>query len=93
MRVLNDKVAIRKDEAKDTSDGGIVLLEGSKERPTEAMVVAVGTGRTTSTGVNIPPSISVGDRILINKFSGAAVEVDGETLHIIKEEEIIAIID
>jgi len=92
MQVMHDRVLIKKLEPDTTSSGGIVLA-GVADRKFEATVIAVGTGKPVKDGAPIPLTVKAGDRVMFNPAATIAVTVKGESLLVIKEEEIFAILD
>lgn len=92
IRPLADRVVIKKLEAEETTKSGIVLPSSAKEKPQEAEVVAVGPG-TIVDGKEIKMEVKVGDKVLFSKYSGNEVKVDGEEYTIIKQEDILAVVE
>ena len=93
VRPLFDRVIVRREEPKDVVKGGIVLPDTAKEKPLEGIIVAVGKGKRSEAGEFIAPEVKKGDRILIGKYSGTDVTVNGEELVIIREDDILAVIE
>ena len=93
IQPLGDRIVIEVLEAKEKTKGGIVLPDTAKEKPQEGKVVAVGKGKTTDEGKLVPLEVKVGDRILYGKYSGAEVNIDEKEYLIIKEEDILAIVN
>ena len=87
---LHDRVLVKRLEAEETTKGGIIIPDTAKEKPQEAEVIAVGKGRVSEDGKVIPLEVKKGDRVLIGKFSGTEVNIDGEEHVIVREEEILA---
>jgi chaperonin GroES len=87
---LHDRVLVKRLEAEETTKGGIIIPDTAKEKPQEAKVIAVGKGRVSEDGKVIPLEVKAGDRVLIGKFSGTEVNIDGEEHVIVREEEILA---
>jgi len=87
---LHDRVLVKRLEAEDTTKGGIIIPDTAKEKPQEAKVIAVGQGRVGEDGKIIPLEVKKGDKVLIGKFSGTEVMIDGEEHVILREEEILA---
>jgi chaperonin GroES len=92
MRPLHDRVLLRRIEEEASSSGGIIIPDSAKEKPQEGQVIAVGQGRLTDTGKTLPLDVKAGDRVLFGKYSGSEVQVDGEELLIMKEEDILAVL-
>ena len=89
---LQDRVLIRRTETEETTSGGIIIPESAKEKPAEGTVVACGKGLRKDNGELIPLSVSTGDTILLGKWSGTEVTIDGEDLLIVKESDILGIV-
>jgi chaperonin GroES len=87
---LHDRVLVKRLEAEDTTKGGIIIPDTAKEKPQEAKVIAVGQGRVGEDGKIVPLEVKKGDKVLIGKFSGTEVMIDGEEHVILREEEILA---
>jgi chaperonin GroES len=87
---LHDRVLVKRLEAEDTTKGGIIIPDTAKEKPQEAEVIAVGQGRVGEDGKVIPLEVKKGDKVLIGKFSGTEVTIEGEEHVILREEEILA---
>ena len=93
LRPLHDRVLVRRLEEQDDKHGSIIIPDTAKEKPQEGKVIAVGTGRVTEDGKKLPLALKEGDRILFGKYSGSEVKIDGEELLIMKEEDILGILD
>jgi len=93
LRPLNDRVIIKRVEEEAISAGGIVLPDSAKEKPSRGEVIAVGSGAHNSNGDIQPMSVKVGDKVFFGKYSGTEVEVDGEDLLVMREDDIIAIVE
>ena len=93
VRPLHDRVVVKRIEAEEKSAGGIIIPDSAKEKPSQGEVVAVGPGGRDEAGKLIPIDIKVGDRILFGKWSGTEVKIDGQELLIMKESDIMGIID
>jgi len=87
---LHDRVLVKRLEAEETTKGGIIIPDTAKEKPQEAEVISVGKGRMDEDGKVIPLDVKKGDKVLIGKFSGTEVTIDGEEHVILREEEILA---
>lgn len=92
IRPLGDRVVIKKLEAEETTKSGIVLLSSAQEKPQEAEVVAVGPGGIVD-GKEITMEVTIGDRILYSKYAGTEVKVNGEEYIIVKQNDILAIVE
>jgi chaperonin GroES len=93
FRPLHDRVLVRRVEAEEKTAGGIIIPDTAKEKPQEGEVVAVGPGARDEDGKHIQPEVSAGDRILFGKWSGTEVKVDGEDLLIMKESDILGVVE
>ncbi|MFC4651382.1 co-chaperone GroES [Lactococcus nasutitermitis] len=93
LKPLADRVVLRIKEEKEKSIGGIVLASAAQEKPQTAEVIAVGAGRTTNHGTVIAPTVKVGDQVIFEKFGGTTVKIDGEEVLIVKESDILAIVE
>jgi chaperonin GroES len=91
VRPLHDRLLIRRIEEKETAKGGIIIPDTAKEKPMEAKVLAVGSGRILENGTKVALDVKVGDRVLIGKYSGTEVKIDGEEVLIVREEEVLAV--
>ena len=93
IKPLSNRVVLKNLEAEETTKGGIILAAAAKEKPQVAEVVAVGVGETNNEGKLIPMTVKVGDKVIISKYSGTEVKLDGEEYVIVKENDILAIVD
>ena len=93
VRPLGDRVLIKALEAKEKSKGGIVLPDSAKEKPQEGKVIAVGKGKVSEEGKATPLEVKKGDKILYGKYSGTEITVDDEEYIILREDDILAIIE
>jgi len=93
IKPLADRIVIKPLEAQDKTKGGIVLPDTAKEKPQEGKVVAVGKGRVLENGKIEPLEVKVGDIVLYSKYSGTEITKDGEEYLIVKEEDILAIVN
>jgi chaperonin GroES len=93
FRPLHDRVVVKRIEAEEKSAGGIIIPDSAKEKPSQGEVIAVGPGGRDEAGKLIPIAITEGDRVLFGKWSGTEVKIDGEELLIMKESDIMGIID
>ncbi len=89
---LHDRVLIRRIEGEEKTKGGLIVPDTAKEKPSEAEVISVGVGARTEAGELIPMAVKVGDRILFGKWSGSEVRIEGEDLLIMKESDILGVI-
>ena len=90
---LHDRVLVRRVESEEKTKGGLIIPDTAKEKPSEGEVIAVGEGARKDSGELIPMSVKAGDRILFGKWSGTEVRIEGEDLLIMKESDILGIID
>jgi chaperonin GroES len=93
FRPLHDRVVVRRIESEDRTAGGIIIPDTAKEKPQEGEVIAIGPGGRDESGKLIPIDLKVGDRILFGKWSGTEVKIDGEDLLIMKESDVMGIIE
>jgi len=93
VRPLQDRVLIRRVQAETKSAGGILIPDTVREKPTEGEVVAVGPGARNAAGERIPLAVRPGDRVLFGKWSGTEIKLDGEDLMIMKETDIMGVLD
>ncbi len=93
IRPLHDRVIVRRMEEERTSPGGIVLPDAAKEKPVQGEVLAVGNGKLLESGDVRPLDVKVGDRVLFGKYSGTEVKVDGEDLLVMREEDIMGVLE
>jgi chaperonin GroES len=93
FRPLHDRVLIRRIEQEEKTSGGIIIPDTAKEKPMEGEVIAVGPGGRDETGKLVPIDVKVGDRVLFGKWSGTEVKIDGEELLIMKESDIMGVIE
>ena len=93
IRPLHDRVIVRREEEERTSAGGIVIPDTATEKPVRGKVVAVGNGKALDSGDVRPLDVKKGDTVLFGKYSGTEVKVDGEDLLVMREEDIMAVID
>ncbi len=92
LRPLNDRVVLKHLEAQETTKSGIVLPGQAKEKPTEALVVAVGPGGMVD-GKQVVMEVKEGDKVIYSKYAGTDVKIDGENLTIVKQSDILAIVE
>lgn len=93
LRPLHDRVIVRRKEEETTSAGGIVLPDSAKEKPSRGEVVAVGSGKRFDNGEIIGLDVKAGDNVLFGKYAGTEVKVNNEDLLVLKEDEIMAVIE
>jgi chaperonin GroES len=90
---LHDRVLVRRIEGEEKTKGGLIIPDTAKEKPSEGEIISVGPGARKDSGELIEPSVKAGDRILFGKWSGTEVKIEGEDLLIMKESDILGIID
>ena len=93
IRPLQDRVVVRRKEEERTSPGGIVLPDGATEKPVQGEVLAVGNGKVLSNGENRPLDVKVGDTVLFGKYSGTEVKLGDEEFLVMREEDIMGVIE
>jgi chaperonin GroES len=93
IRPLHDRIVVRRVEEKETVKGGIIIPDSAKEKPQEGEVMAVGKGKKADDGKVIALDLSVGDHILFGKYSGNDIKIDGEELLIMREDEVLGVIE
>jgi len=92
VRPLHDRILVKRIEEKEQKVGGIIVPDSAKEKPTEAEVVAVGSGRILESGARLPLAVKAGDKVLIGKWSGTEVKIEGQEYLILKEDEVLGIL-
>jgi chaperonin GroES len=92
VRPLRDRVLVRRLEEEEQKVGGIIVPDTAKEKPQQAEVVAVGSGKVLDNGTTVPLTVKAGDKVLLGKWSGTDVKIDGEEYLILKEDEILGIL-
>jgi len=93
LKPLHDRVLVKRLEGEEKTKGGIIIPDTAKEKPSEGKVISVGPGARDDSGKLIPPGVKKGDKILFGKWSGTEVKLDGEDLLIMKESDIMGIIE
>ena len=93
IRPLHDRLIVKRLEEEEKTKGGIIIPDTAKEKPVEGKVIAVGEGRIKKDGKKIPVEVKKGDRILFAKYAGTEVKIDGEEHLIMKEDDVLAIIE
>jgi chaperonin GroES len=92
VRPLRDRILLRRLEEAEQKVGGIIIPDTAKEKPQQAEVVAVGSGRVLENGTRVPLAVKPGDKVLVGKWSGTDVKIDGEEYLILKEDEVLGIL-
>jgi len=93
FRPLHDRLLVRRIEQAEKTKGGIIIPDNAKEKPQEGEVLAVGPGARDEQGRLAPPDVRVGDRVLFGKWSGTEVKIDGEDLLIMKETDVLGVLE
>ncbi len=93
LRPLHDRVVIKRMLEGETMRGSIIIPDNAKEKPQQGTVIAVGNGKLMETGERTPPEVKAGDRILFGKYSGSEVKIEGEEVLILKEDEILGVVE
>jgi chaperonin GroES len=89
---LHDRVLVRRIEGEEKTKGGLIVPDTAKEKPSEGEIIAVGEGARTESGELIPMAVKAGDRVLFGKWSGSEVRIEGEDLLIMKESDVLGIV-
>ena len=92
VRPLGDRVLVQPLEEQETKKGGIIIPDTAKEKPQEGNIVALGTGKLDDNGKNVDFTVKKGDKVLISKYGGTEIKVDGESYLIMREDDILGII-
>ncbi|MBL7225766.1 MAG: co-chaperone GroES [Desulfobacteraceae bacterium] len=93
IRPLHDRVIVKRVDEEETTKGGIIIPDTAKEKPVEGKVMAVGDGKVTDDGKKIPLEVKAGDKILFGKYAGTEIQIEGEEHIIMREDDIIAIVE
>ena len=93
LKPLGDRVVLKAEQAEEKTVGGIVLANNAKDKPTTGTVVAVGEGRYLGNGQKVAPAVKEGDRVLFDKYAGNEVEYNGEKYLVVREKDLVAIVD
>ena len=93
VRPLYDRILVRRVAEEEKTKGGIIIPDTAKEKPSEGEVVAVGTGKVNEKGALRPLEVKAGDRILFGKYSGNEIKVDGDELIILREDEVLGVLE
>ena len=93
IKPLGDRLLVEPLEEKETKKGGIIIPDTAKEKPMESIVVALGTGKTNDDGKKIPFEVKKGDRVLVSKYGGTEIKLDGKEYKIFSSDDLLAIID
>ena len=93
IRPLHDRILIKRQEEKETRKGGIIIPDSAKEKPQEGKVIAVGNGKVNDDGKKVPLDVKTGDKILFGKYSGSEVTLDDVESLILREEDVLCILE
>jgi chaperonin GroES len=93
IRPLYDRIVVKRIEEKEQMQGGLYIPDSAKEKPQEGEVAAVGKGKRLEDGKLVPLDVQVGDRILFGKYSGSEIKIDGDEYMIMREDEVLGILD
>jgi len=93
IRPLHDRILVQRTEEEQKSKGGIIIPDTAKEKPQEGKVIAVGKGKISDDGKQIPLDVKVGDKILFSKYGGSDIKIEGEEYVIMREDDVLGIIE
>jgi chaperonin GroES len=93
VKPLGDRVLVEPAEEKEVKKGGIIIPDTAKEKPTEGIVIALGTGKTDDSGKKVPFEVKKGDRVLVTKYGGTEIKLDGKDYKIMSSDDILAVIE
>src|SRR5271163_5097782 len=93
VKPLGDRILVEAIEEKEQKKGGIIIPDSAKEKPTESIVIALGTGKTDDNGKKVPFEVKKGDRILCSKYGGTEIKIDGKEYKILNTDDILAVIE
>jgi chaperonin GroES len=93
IRPLGDRILVKRIQEEEKTKGGIIIPDTAKEKPQEGMVVAVGKGKTTEDGKLLAPDVKAGEKILFGKYAGSEVKIDGEEHLILREDDILGVLE
>jgi len=93
IKPLGDRLLVEPAEEKETKKGGIIIPDTAKEKPQEGIVIALGTGKTNDDGKKIPFEVKKGDRVLVSKYGGTEIKLDGKEFKIMSSDDILAVIE
>lgn len=92
IRPLHDRILVKRVDAESKTPGGLIIPDNAKEKPVEAIVIAVGTGKRDKEGTLVPPDVAAGDRVLFAKYSGSEVKLDGIDHVILREDDLLGVL-
>jgi chaperonin GroES len=93
LKPLGDRVLVEPAEEKEVKKGGIIIPDSAKEKPMESVVIALGTGKTDDNGKKVPFEVKKGDRVLVSKYGGTEIKLDGKEYKILNSDDILAVIE
>jgi chaperonin GroES len=93
FRPLHDRLLVKRVEAEEKSKGGIIIPDSAKEKPIEGMVIAVGNGKVLEDGTTRKLEVKAGDRVLFGKYSGTEIKIEGEEHVILREDEVLGVVE
>jgi chaperonin GroES len=93
VRPVGDRILVEAVEEKETKKGGIIIPDTAKEKPMESLVIALGTGKTDDKGQKIPFEVKKGDRVLVAKYGGTEIKLDGKEYRILTSDDVLAVIE
>lgn len=93
LKPLHDRVLVKRMEEEEKTKGGIIIPDTAKEKPIKGEVIAVGPGKLSNEGKRMEPSVSVGNKVMFNKYAGTEVKIEGEEHLVMREDDIIALIE
>ncbi len=93
IRPLQDRILVKRLEEEDRTKGGIIIPDTAKEKPSEGLVIAVGKGKVSENGKQLPLDVKKNDRILFGKYSGTDIEIDGKEYLIMREDDVLCVVE
>ena len=93
IRPLQDRILVKRLEEQEERRGGIIIPDSAKEKPQEGKVIAAGNGKVLENGQRVPPDVKAGDRVLFGKYAGSEVKLEGEEYLILREDDILGVIE
>ena len=93
IRPLNDRILVKRLESETTTAGGIIIPDSAKEKPAEGEIVAIGVGKLNDKGERVALEVKVGDSVLFSKYGGTDVKIDGEEFLIMREDDILGVVE
>jgi len=93
VKPIGDRVLVKPAKDEETKKGGIIIPDTAKEKSQEGKVIAIGTGKIDDNGKKVPFNVKVGDRVLISKYGGTEIKIDGEEYQVLREDDILGIVE